>query len=433
MTIRRPALLIGLLTSVVFAACGTASDGTDTISVATSSGPASTTSTSEAGAETDTDDDADTVTGTVTDTAGDAPVTASRPDLDAVAVELSEIGVVDRPVDLAVRPGDAGLYIAGQSGLIWRIDGSTTDMGAEVVVDLSDLTVGEGEKGLLGLAFSPGGDRAYVDYTDLVGDTVIAEYRISDGGVVDPASSRILMQIPQPYGNHNGGGLVVDGDGRLLIGLGDGGAAGDPERRALDPNDLLGKILRIDPEPDDERGLAYRIPPDNPYADGVGGRPEILLRGVRNPWKLSIDPATGDLWVADVGQDSVEEATRLSADEVAGASLGWGAFEGDQRFNEDQPAEGHLPPTLTYRHGDLGCSISGGAVYRGNAIGALEGAYVFGDFCSGRVVAVDPVSGRSIELARVSPVSAVLPGPDGEMYVLSYEGEVWRIVPTDGT
>lgn len=425
MTIRRPAPLIGLLTSVVLAACGTASTGTDTISVATSSGPASTTSTSEAVTETDTGADADTVT----DPGGGNPTTASRPDLDAVAIEFSEIGVFDRPVDLAVRPGDAALYIAEQAGRIWRVNGSTTEM----VADLSALTVGEGEKGLLGLAFSPSGDRAYVNYTDLAGDTVIAEYRISDGGVVDPTSSRFLMQIPQPYGNHNGGGLVVDGDGHLLIGLGDGGAAGDPARRALDPNDLLGKILRIDPEPDDETGLAYRIPPDNPYADGVGGRPEILISGVRNPWKLSIDPATGDLWVADVGQDSVEEATRLSADEVAGASLGWGAFEGDQRFNEDQPAEGHLPPTLTYRHGDLGCSISGGAVYRGRAISALVGAYVFGDFCSGRVMAVDPESGRSIELARVSPVSAVLPGPDGEMHVASYEGEVWRLIPADGT
>ena len=216
--------------------------------------------------------------------------------------------------------------------------------------------------------------------------------------------------------------------------MGDGGAANDPQRLALDPISLQGKILRIDPRPTlgasgDGGERPYGIHPDNPFADGVGGQPEILILGVRNPWKFTIDPATGDLWVADVGQNAVEEATRLEPEQIAGASLGWSAFEGDRRVNDDQPADGHFPPTLVIEHGAGDCSISGGMVYRGTQLPALVGAYVFSDYCSGRIYAFDPASGEIVVLLELPRVTAVLPGPEGEILVLSHSGEVWQLGP----
>ncbi len=304
------------------------------------------------------------------------------------------------------------------------------------VLDISDLTENGGEQGFLGLAFHPDGDRAYVNYTDNAGDTVIAEYTVAEDGTFDEASERTLMTIEQPYPNHNGGDLAFGPDGHLYIGTGDGGAADDPERVSLDVTSPLGKFLRIDPTPDGDQ--PYTVPADNPYLDVEGALPELFAVGVRNPWRFSFDPATGDLWVADVGQNVWEEITRLPAADGSGASLGWSAYEGDERFNEDQDGADPLgrppvPPIHVYEHGDDGCSISGGEVYRGDAIAGLDGWYVFGDFCSGKVWALevldDGSAGEVMEIGNVPSLTAIAAGPDGELWALALDGTLRPVLP----
>jgi glucose/arabinose dehydrogenase len=300
------------------------------------------------------------------------------------------------------------------------------------VLDITDLTDAAGEQGLLGLDFHPAGDRAYVNYIDGNGDTVISEFAVGADGTFDRDSERVLMNVDQPYPNHNGGDLAIGPDGMLYIGLGDGGSGGDPERRGLDLGTLLGKISRIDPTPSTE--LPYTVPPDNPFIGTAGALGEIWSIGLRNPWKFTFDPVTHDLWIADVGQNQIEEVDVVPAPtdgSVAGrgASFGWSAFEGDTRFNSDQPADGHVAPVLTYSHGADGCSISGGAPYRGAAIPDLWGGYVYSDYCSGKVWALDYAGARNLQLGTRDSVTAVIAGPDQELYVLSASGSVDRIVP----
>jgi glucose/arabinose dehydrogenase len=295
----------------------------------------------------------------------------------------------------------------------------------------------EGEQGLLGLAFTADGTVAFVDYTDNRGDTNVAAYAVAPGGEFDPASGRVLLEVDQPYANHNGGDLLVGPDGFLYVTLGDGGAGGDPQRRASDPTTRLGAILRIDPTPSAES--PYAIPPDNPFATGaLGGRPgapEVWAWGLRNPWRIDIDPVTRDLWIADVGQNRYEEVNRVAptADHPAGWGLdfGWSGYEGTERFNDDVPDPGSLTfPVLTYEHGDDGCSISGGAVYRGSRIPELGSAYVYSDYCSGKVWALDLVGRRNLTLLEgFSNVASVRRGPDGELYVVERSRAIWRIVP----
>ena len=201
--------------------------------------------------------------------------------------------------------------------------------------------------------------------------------------------------------------------------------------------DLLGKILRIDPTP--SGGASYTVPADNPYVDTAGARPEIWAIGVRNPWRFSFDPDTGDLWVADVGQAEWEEVNVARATDGGnagrGVNFGWSAWEGTHRFNDDQTADDSLLPVHEYPHGDAGCSISGGAVYRGSTVPSLRGWYLFSDFCSGFVWALPASSepgsaAAAVELTRAVAVSAVVAGPDGEVYVLSHaEGTVARLAP----
>jgi glucose/arabinose dehydrogenase len=292
---------------------------------------------------------------------------------------------------------------------------------------------GGNEQGLLGLAFDPDGALAYVNYTDTNGDTQIVEYAVSEDGTFDPASARVVITIDQPYANHNGGDLTFGPDGFLYIGMGDGGAAYDPERRALNVTQLLGKILRIDPAA--ANGQPYTIPPDNPFVDVPGARTEIWSVGVRNPWRFNFDPATGDLWIADVGQNAWEEVDVAPASQGAGrgVNFGWSAMEGTHVANTDQSTEGATLPIFEYPHGDDGCSISGGSVYRGTTIASLVGWYVFGDYCSGKVWALqatDGVLSGTVPLGSVPGISAVGTGPDGSMYVLSHgDGALYRIDP----
>lgn len=374
---------------------------------------------------TDPDETVPETTGMATTAPPTAPST-TEPSSDPEVV-LVPIGTFDQPVDLAWRRDDPTLFVAGRAGTVtpWR-DGTT----GEPVLDISALTVAEGEQGLLGLAFSPDGSLAYINHTDRDGDTVIAEYAVAADGRFDAASRRVLLTVDQPYGNHNGGNVTIGPDGMLYIGMGDGGAAGDPQRYSLNLTSLLGKILRIDPTP--SPAGPYTIPADNPFVDVAGARPEIWSVGLRNPWRLSFDRETGDLWVADVGQNEVEEINLSRAVDGAGrgVNFGWSAFEGTRRFNDDQPTTGATPPVLEYEHGENGCSVSGGAVSRGDAVPALRGWYVFSDFCSGFVTGLRVADGKAAEarrLAQAASVTAVREGPDGALYVLSIAGVVARI------
>jgi glucose/arabinose dehydrogenase len=373
----------------------------------------------------------------------DPPTESGLSEVGEPQVRLTPIAEVDLPVAMAPRPGTDDLYVAQQDGVVRRIavaDESDTvpvyQLDDVPVLDLRTATQARGERGLLGLAFSPDGERLYVNHTDPAGDTAVAEYTM-DGDRADPDSSRLLLAIPQPYTNHNGGQLTFGPDGLLYIGTGDGGSGGDPERRAQDADELLGKILRIDPEGADDSDQPYTVPPDNPFAGG-GGAPEIWLLGVRNPWRFSFDTATGDLWVADVGQSSLEEVNRLPAGEDGagrGANLGWDLREGTQTFRPEPPPPDLVDPVFEYRNAESVCAVTGGYVYRGQALPELWGAYLFGDYCEGEVRALLVADGEVGEEralgVSVAPNTLASFGrdADGEVFVLSLSGTVFKIEP----
>jgi glucose/arabinose dehydrogenase len=329
---------------------------------------------------------------------------------------------------MAVRAGDPTLFVAEKTGRILALRGGVVE--PDPVLDLSrDVSLGA-EQGLLGLVFSPDGRYLYVDYTDTSGDTRVVEYAMRDGRA-DPSSRRQLLFVHQPYSNHNGGNLVFGPDGYLYVGLGDGGSGGDPMGNGQSLSTLLGKILRIDPRPGSQG--PYRIPPDNPFLGRAGARPEIWDFGLRNPWRFSFDGQTGDLWIGDVGQSAWEEIDVEPAGSGGGRNYGWNLMEGRHAYGGAGPVLGLVPPVFEYSHGEGGCAVTGGYVYRGEAIPDLSGAYVFGDFCLGRLEALRLRDGRVVKHWALGPVEPGLAsfGQDasGELYVLSLSGDVFRLVP----
>jgi glucose/arabinose dehydrogenase len=366
----------------------------------------------------------------------DSPASATVAPLAAPPpVTLTPLPSIAVPVDLTWREGDEALYVVTQGGRVEQVVGDTVTN----VLDVGDLISFEGEQGLLGLAFAPSGDRAYINFTDNSGDTNIAELAVDAAGAFKRDSLRTILVIDQPYHNHNGGGVRFGPDGMLYIGMGDGGSAGDPERRSQNLGDLLGKMLRIDPATP-SGDLQYTIPADNPFVGQDGARGEIWSVGLRNPWRFSFDSETGDLWIADVGQSAVEEIDVAPADGNGlnaglGLNFGWSGYEGNDVYNSDVVVEGHYAPIATYPH-DGRCSVSGGVRARGDGAGALAGWYVFGDYCSGQVFALAvtgegtemTAAGEPVEIARTGEITAVMSGPTGELYVLGGAG-VERIDP----
>lgn len=301
------------------------------------------------------------------------------------------------------------------------------------VLDITHLTRQNGEQGLLGAVLSHDGEMMYLNFTSTeeqqAGDTVIAAVpRAPDGSF--PSDDLItIMTIAQPYGNHNGGDLEILDDGSLLVAVGDGGSAGDPERHAHVLGDPLGKLLRIQPLSDG----GYRIPVDNPYVDGALG--EVWSSGLRNPWRTDIDPLTADLWIADVGQNEHEEINRVTAHTNLvggrGVDFGWSSFEGYTPFNEDvSPDERSIAaePVYTYPHLDGACSVTGGVVYRGDLIADLWGWYVFGDFCTGVISAYNYVSKSTVELGIVTMPTSIERDHHGEIVVVTATGDVVSVV-----
>ncbi len=340
-------------------------------------------------------------------------------------VGLRRIAVLEQPTGLAVRRGDPSLYVTEKAG---RVVALREGRPPEVVLDLRGRVSLGSEQGLLGLAFSPDGRFLYVDLTDRNGDTRLLEFRVEDGTVVAGSERRVLF-VDQPYSNHNGGAIAFGPDGSLYVTLGDGGGAGDPEDRAQDRSTLLGKILRISPRPRD--GRPYGIPRDNPFVGRAGVRPEIWAYGLRNP-RLTFDRRTGDLWIGDVGQSAWEEIDVLPAHE-GGANLGWDLLEGSHPYEGRVGDRETVPPVYEYPHEGAVCAVIGGYVYRGTAIRALRGAYVFSDYCDGRLRAFvlrDGVARAHRFLGpKVSGPSAFGEDADGELYVLSLSGPVYRLVP----
>ena len=345
------------------------------------------------------------------------------PQLTEVARGLSQ------PVAIA-HAGDDRLFVVERAGTVRVV--VEGEVRPEPFLDLRDRVGSRGgEQGLLGLAFPPGfaaSGRYYVYYTDLAGGSVLSRFTATGDGT-DPASERVLLRQPQPASNHNGGQLAFGPDGYLYLGLGDGGSGGDPRGAGQSLSTWLGKLLRLDVSGDD-----LAVPADNPFVGREGALPEIWAYGFRNPWRFSFDPATGDLFIADVGQNAFEEVNLQPAASRGGENYGWNVMEGAACFSprEGCDADGLTLPIVTYPHGpEWGRSITGGYVYRGSALPELQGAYVFADFVSGKVWRADATDGAwQVTLLLDTGFNVSTFGVDaaGELYLADYaSGRVYRL------
>lgn len=332
------------------------------------------------------------------------------------------------PVEIT-HCGDNRLFVVEQDGLI-KILNSNGTTNATPFLNVTNLTNASGEQGLLGLAFHPNyasNGFFFINYTNLNGNTVIARYSVnaSNPNVANP-SGTILLTIPQPYSNHNGGTLKFGPDGYLYIGMGDGGSGGDPENRAQNTNELLGKMLRIDVN----SGSLYGIPPNNPYV-GVAGADEIWAIGLRNPWKFSFDRQTGDLWIADVGQNLYEEVNRADVT-ASGLNYGWRCYEGNAAFNITGCAAQNTmkAPLFITNHSNGFCSITGGYVYRGTNYPNFQGKYFFSDYCKAQIGMAD--SSGNVTFSPTFAGNAFVTfgeAANGELYVGSINnGVIYKLV-----
>ncbi len=346
--------------------------------------------------------------------------------------------LLDQPLFVASPPGDDRLFVLEKTGKIKVIvDGVVL---AEPFLDLTPLVdSGGAELGLLGLAFHPEfawNGRFFVYYTDVNEDTPLVEYRVSDvdPNRADPGSARRLLFLDQPQQFHQGGMLQFGPDGYLWMSVGDGGGIGDQYGHGQDPHTLFGTILRLDVD----HGTPYAIPPDNPFVGTDDGAPEVWAYGLRNPWRVSIDPYDGLLYVADVGQFEWEEVSVAPIDRP-GANFGWSVVEGFACYEADEcDRTGLTSPVVTYHHRE-GCAIIGGFVYRGLAIPELNGHYFYGDWCGQWIRSFKYSNGRAIserdwtrDLGRIGPILSLGQDWRGELYVTTGDGGVFKIVPDRG-
>ncbi len=363
------------------------------------------------------------------------PTTPFDPTGVKVDVTVAVSGLV-APLDVTTAGDGSGrLFVAEQAGRIRIVKGGA--LVDRPFLDIRTRIKSGGERGLLGIAFHPGypaDPRFFVDYTDLDGNTVVSSFRVStaDPDLADPGSEVVLLHVTQPAANHNGGAVEFGPDGKLYTAMGDGGSAGDPHGNGQRLDTLLAKILRIDVDASPAGGAAYAIPPDNPFIGVAAARPEIWLTGLRNPWRMRFDRATGDLWIGDVGQNAWEEIDVARSGD-AGLDYGWNTMEG---FHCYQPANGCDQTGLTlplaeYGH-DLGCAVIGGVVVRDPRQGGLDGGYLFGDDCSDNLWLMDPAgSGKrpAVIVATMGrSLSSIGEDEDGTVYATSLlPGELLRI------
>jgi glucose/arabinose dehydrogenase len=355
-----------------------------------------------------------------------------------VTISLQRVAKLVDPVDAGPRPGSDGLYVATRPGKIYKTSRTARPrlvLDISKDVDTQKATRGTGgEAGLVGFTFSPDGNRLYVTYTgpwrQRSRESVIwylVEFRMR-GDVALKSTRRRLISVRKEKPHHNAGAVHFGPDGYLYVAIGDGTPFGDQLHTGQDPSDLLGSILRIDPRPNGDR--PYSIPGDNPFAEG-GGAPEVWAYGLRNPWRFSFDRITGDLWISDVGDHKMEEIDMVEAARGGGrgANFGWSLLEGTM-LRGNAPPEGYVPPLHAYKRHRPFCAVIGGYVYRGTDIPSLRGAYLFSDYCEGTLRALAPngdqVTDRSLEVEVATP-SSFAQDENGELYVISLQGDVFRI------
>ncbi len=364
----------------------------------------------------------------------DTLITRDNPP-DTAAIQLTAAATgFHRPI-YATHAGDGTgrLFVLEQSGKIWIVEDDARTpvpfLDVSALISPIALTQRYTEQGLLGLAFHPDYARNgvfFINYTDVAGDSVVARYLAMPNQpyLADPSSGQIIFQISQPYTNHNGGHIDFGPDGFLYLALGDGGAANDPLGAGQNRQLLLGTILRLDID----SAFPYAIPPDNPFVNDAAALDEIWAYGLRNVWRFSFDRATGDMYLADVGQNQWEELNFQPADSRGGENYGWNVYEANTLFAGGR-APNHVAPFFAYSH-SLGCSVTGGYVYRGGSIADLQAAYLFGDYCTGRIWAAwrdSSLSWQTIELMKTNmAISSFGEDEAGEVYVIDYAGTLYR-------
>ncbi|MFO0360115.1 MAG: PQQ-dependent sugar dehydrogenase [Flavobacteriales bacterium] len=336
--------------------------------------------------------------------------------------------------------GDDRLFVLEKNqGDIEIID--TTGAYIGKFLDITGMISTGSEQGLLGMAFHPNytaNGFFYINYTNTSGTTVIARYQVSgDPNVADANSATTIMTIAQPFGNHNGGHIAFGPDGYLYIGMGDGGSGGDPGNRAQNLNDLLGKMLRIDVD----NGSPFSIPPTNPFVGVPNTQAAIWSYGLRNPWKFSFDRQTGDIWLADVGQNAWEEVNMTPANSTGGENYGWRCYEGNAAYNTAGCAAQStmLAPVQVYSHSAPTnfCSITGGVVYRGSKYPAMNGIYFFTDYCDGDIYGIAGSAGSGWTSTNYGPgggaITAIQEDSAGEVYIIRQGGTIAKIKDSCGS
>ena len=383
-------------------------------------------------ASTSTETSVPTETATTAPTATPSPLPTRAPDLSTLTVVLESVAEgLDQPV-FATHAGDGSgrVFAVEKGGTIRILDGSS--VLSQPFLDIAGrVGSSASEQGLLGLAFDPdfsANGRLYVYYTDGNGDTVISRFQANDERTqADPDSEVVLITQPQPAGNHNGGMVAFGPDGYLYAGLGDGGAAGDRFGNGQNLGTILGTVIRID-----VAGEQAAVPADNPFVDQQNAWPEIWAYGLRNPWRFSFDRQTGDLWIGDVGQNQWEEINFQPAGSPGGENYGWPITEASHCYGADTcDTTGQTLAVAEYEH-SLGCSVTGGYVYRGTQQAAMQGIYFFGDYCTGRVWGLAQVVGggwQSVELLDSrAQISSLGETEEGELLVVAYDGTIYRLV-----